>query len=209
VDDDLVRAAYQAFPGFHTALYRELGRLLAGGPARRDVAEHGELIARVSAAFELLVLGALTRAVAERAPRRVLDIGCGARLEPVAMLDAAPGADGVGIDVDDGAVVLAQRTLEQRGLAGRGQVLHADVRKPPDPSGPLAAPFQFALLANVLYYVPMAKRVALLRHIAGLLAPGGVVFVVTTVAVSQLFSRHLDLLLRAQEEQMELSSAES
>lgn len=60
VDDDLVRAGYQAFPGFHTALYRELGPLLAGGPRRRDVAEQGGLVARVSAAFEPLVLDGCT-----------------------------------------------------------------------------------------------------------------------------------------------------
>lgn len=208
VDDDLVRAAYQAFPGFHTALYREIGSVLAGGPARRDVAEQGELIARISAGFEPLVLGALTRAVAERAPRRVLDIGCGAGLELAAMLDAVSAAEGVGVDVDGGAVALARRTLVERGLADRAQVLRADVQEPPDPAGPLAAPFEFALLANVLYYLPVSERVPLLRRIAGLLAPGGVLFVVTTVAAPQLFSRHFDLLLRAQEGEMSLSTAD-
>ncbi len=205
VDDDLVRAAYQAFPGFHTALYRDLDPLLRGGPPRRDVAEQGELIARISAGMEPVVLDALTRAVAERGPRRVLDIGCGAGRELAAMLAAAPGADGVGIDTDAGVTALADRTLAERGLAGRAQVLHADIREPP--SGLLAAPFEFALLANVLYYVPMAERVDLLRQVAGLLAPGGVLFVVTTVATPQFFSRHFDLLLRAQQGGMELSTA--
>ena len=31
VDDDLVRASYEAFAGFHTGLYRGLGPVLAGG----------------------------------------------------------------------------------------------------------------------------------------------------------------------------------
>ena len=205
VDDDLVRAAYEAFPGFHTALYRELGPLLAGGPARRDVAEQGALIARISAGFEPFVLDQLTRAVRERRPGRVLDIGVGAGLQLAAMLDAAPEAEGVGIDVDAGAVALAEETLTARGLRGRAQVLQADIRG--DRAGPLDRPFEFALLANVIYYVPMGERVALLRDIAGLLTPGGVLFVVTTVATQQLFSRHFDLLLRAQEGQMELSDA--
>jgi SAM-dependent methyltransferase len=209
VSDDLVRAAYEAFPGFHTALYRELGPLLAGGPKRRDVAEQGELIARVSAGFEPLVLGALTGAVAAAAPQRVLDIGCGAGLELAAMLEAAPGARGVGIDVDGGAAALAERTLSVRGLVGRGQVVHTDVRAAATGrSEPFAEPFDFALLANVLYYLPMAERVPLLRDVAGLLTPGGTLFVVTTVAAPQFFSRHFDLLLRAQEGQMELSTGE-
>jgi hypothetical protein len=71
----------------------------------------------------------------------------------------------------------------------------------------MAEPFDFALLANVLYYLPTAERVDFLRGVVDLLAPGGAVFVATTVAAPQLFSRHLDLLLQAQEGQMELSDA--
>jgi SAM-dependent methyltransferase len=207
VEDDLVRAAYEAFPGFHTALYREIGPLLAGGPGRRDVAEQGALIARISAGLEPFVVDELTRAVAERHPRRVLDIGCGAGLQLAAMLAAAPEAHGVGIDVDAGAVALAEQTLAGRGLAGRSQVVEGDIRD--GRAGSLREPFNFAVLANVIYYVPTEERVALLREVADLLAPGGVVLVVTTVATSQLFSRHFDLLLRAQEGRMELSDADT
>ena len=96
VDDDLVRASYEAFSGLHTAIYRQMPSMLAGGERRRDVAEHGALIARISQGFEPLVMDVLTRAVIERRPRRVLDIGCGAGLELAAMLEAAPGAHGVG-----------------------------------------------------------------------------------------------------------------
>ncbi len=137
-------------------------------------------------------------------------MGCGAGLELAAMLEAAPQAQGVGIDVDAGAVELARRTLAGRELAGRARVLHTDVRgAAADPSGALAEPFDFALLANVLYYLPMAERVGFLRGIADLLAPGGALFLVTTVAAPQFFSRHFDLLLQAQEGQLELSDADT
>ncbi len=207
VDDDLVRAAYEAFPGFHTALYREIGPLLAGGPLRRDVTEQAALIARVSAAFEPFLLDRLTRAVTDRNPRRVLDVGAGAGLQLAAMLEAAPEAEGVGVDVDQGVVRLAENTLAGRGLSGRTQVLAADIRD--GRPGPLEQPFDFALLANVVYYLPMGERVGLLRDISALLAPGGVLLVATTVATPQLFSRHFDLLLRAQEGHMELSDADT
>lgn len=209
VDDDLVRAVYQAFSGFHTGLYRDLRNQMAGGPPRRDVAEQGALIARISAGFEPFVLDHLTRALAEHAPRRVLDVGCGAGLQLAAMLEAVPAAEGVGVDVDPQAAVLTEQTLTARGLAGRAQVLHADVRSPEARTGPLAGPFGFALLANVVYYLPMAERVALLRDVAGLLEPGGVLMVVTTVASPHLFSRHFDLLLRAQEGEMGLSDVDT
>lgn len=207
VDDDLVRAAYEAFPGFHTAPYREIGPLLAGGPGRRDVAERGALIARLSAGFEPFLLDRLTRAVTDRNPRRVLDVGVGAGLQLAAMLQAAPQAEGVGVDVDEGVVPLAEKTLAGRGLSDRAQVLAADIRvgRP----GPLGQPFDFALLANVVYYLPMGDRVGLFRDIAAVLAPGGVLLVATMVATPQLLSRHFDLLLRAQEGHMELSDVDT
>jgi SAM-dependent methyltransferase len=208
IDDDLVRASYLAFSGFHTALYRDLRAQLTGGPARRDVTEQGELIARLSGGFEPLVLRVLTRTVAARAPRRILDVGCGKALELAAMLEAAPDAHGVGVDVDAAVVELAGRTLAERGLACRAEVLHTDVRTA-DRAGPLAEPFDFALLANVLYYLPMGERVAFLRGIAGRMAPGGTLVVATTVAGPQLISRHLDLLFQAQEGEMELSDADT
>lgn len=209
VDDDLVRAVYQAFPGFHTGLYRDLRPQLAGGPPRRDVVEQGGLIARVSAAFEPFVLSELTATVVERAPRRVLDIGCGAGLQLAAVLSAAPSAHGVGIDADADAATLAQQTLRERGLDGRAHIRRADVRQVvADRTGPLADPFDLAVLANVIYYVPVGERVALLRDVASLLAPGGVLLLVTSVAMRQLFSRHFDLLLRAQEGAMELPDAD-
>jgi protein-L-isoaspartate O-methyltransferase len=205
VDDDLVRASSEAFAGFHTALYRELGPLLTGGPRRRDVVEQGGVIARVSAAFEPFVDAVLRETVVAVAPRRVLDVGCGAGLQLATMLAAAPGSEGVGVDTDGDAVVLARRTLAERGLAGRARVLRGDVRDLP---GGAEAPFDLVLLANVVYYVPVGERVALRRSLAELLAPGGTLLVVTTVATPQLTSRHFDLLLRAQEGAMELPDSD-
>lgn len=199
VDDDLVRASHEAFAGFHTGLYRELGPVLAGGSRRRDVVEQGGVIARVSAAFEPFVDAVLRETVTAGAPRRVLDVGCGAGLQLATMLAAAPGAEGVGVDTDEDAAALARRTLADRGLAERARVLRADVRDLADES-----PFDLVLLANVVYYVPVGERVALLRSLAELLAPGGTLLVVTTAATPQLVSRHFDLLLRAQQGAMEL-----
>jgi SAM-dependent methyltransferase len=209
VEDDLVRATYEAFAGFHTALYREMKEQLRGGPARRDVVEQGGLIARISAAFEPFLLDVLSEAVAECRPRRVLDVGCGAGLQLAAMLEAAPEATGVGVDTDPDAAVLAEQTLVRRGVADRAEVLHADIRRPAEAGAILAGPFDFALLSNVVYYVPVGERVALLREVASLLRPGGVLLVVTTVATPQFVSRHFDLLLRAQEGRMELPEADA
>lgn len=206
IEDDLVRASYEVFAGFHTGLYREIGPLLSGGPARKDVTEQGALIARVSAAFEPFVLDVLTRTVTERRPRRILDVGCGKGLQLAAMLEAAPDAVGVGIDTDPRVTAIAEQTVADRGLAGRATVRIADVRDLPGElaEGPPVERFDLVLLANVIYYVPLSERVALLRHLRGLLTPGGTLLLVTTVATPHLVSRHFDLLLRAQEGRMEL-----
>jgi SAM-dependent methyltransferase len=150
--------------------------------------------------------GVPVRTVTERRPRRVLDIGCGAGLHLAAMLEAAPDATGVGVDVDPDAAALARRTLSERGLADRASVEAVDIQRAlaAGRPGALTDGIDLALLANVIYYVPVHERVELLRAVARLLAPGGALVVVTTVAGPQLFSRHLDLLLRAQEGRMEL-----
>jgi len=210
VDDDQVRSIYEGFGGYHTELYRELRPLLSGGLRRRDIEEHAEVIARLSAVLEPLLHDLLTQTVRERRPRRVLDIGCGAGLHLAAMLEAAPDATGVGVDVDPDAAGLARRTLSERGLADRASVEAVDIRKAlvAGRPGALTDRIDLALLANVIYYVPVDERVELLSAVARLLAPGGALVVVTTVAGPQLFSRHLDLLLRAQEGRMELPAVD-
>jgi len=210
VGDDVVRASYEGFGGYHTELYRDLPALLRGGPGRRDTAEKGEVIARLAAAVYPLIRALLVRTVTERRPRRVLDIGCGAGLHLAAMLEAAPDATGIGVEVDPDAAALARRTLSERGLADRARVEGVDLQAAlaAGRSGVLTEGIDLALLANVIYYVPVDERVELLRTVARILAPRGALVVVTTLAGPQLFSRHLDLLLRAQEGRMELPAVD-
>ena len=85
-------------------------------------------------------------------------------------------------------------------------MLRTDVRAP---AVEAAGPFDLALMANVVYYLPVEERAALLAVVGALLAPGGTLLVVTTVATPQLFSRHVDLLLRAQEGEMALPDADA
>jgi len=206
IGDDVVRATYEGFGGYHTELYRGLPALLRGGPRRRDTIENGEVIARLSVAIFPLVRHLLVNTVVTRRPRRVLDIGCGAGQHLAAMLEAAPHATGIGVEVDPNAAALARRTLSERGLAERGSVEEIDIRQTLAGGRPdaLADDIDLALLANSIYYVPVDERVELLRDVARLLAPSGALVLVTTAAGPHLFSRHLDLSLRAQEGRMEL-----
>jgi predicted O-methyltransferase YrrM len=207
LDDEVLRAAYEGFAGFHTGLYRELPRQLHGGPPRRDIAEQGETIAQLTRAMEPVLHEALEAAVREVRPARVLDVGCGAGQNLAAMLAAAPAAEGTGIEVDDAVADLAERLLARRGLAGRARVLRGDVAALAA-GGQAGGPYDLALLANVVYYLPLAERVPLFRSLAGLLSEGGALLVTTTAATPDPFSRHFDLLLRAQGDGMELPEVE-
>jgi SAM-dependent methyltransferase len=207
LDDEVLRAAYEGFAGFHTGLYRELPGQVHGGPPRRDIAEQGETIAQLTRAMEPVLHEALVTAVREVRPARVLDVGCGAGQNLAAMLAAAPAAEGTGIEVDDAVAGLAERLLAQRGLTGRARVLRGDVVALAA-GGEAGGPYDLALLANVVYYLPFAERVPLFRALAGLLAEGGALLVTTTAATPDPFSRHFDLLLRAQGQGMELPEVE-
>jgi predicted O-methyltransferase YrrM len=207
LDDEVLRAAYEGFAGFHTGLYRDLPSQLHGGPPRRDVAEQGETIAQLTRAMEPVLHEVLVAAVREVRPARIVDVGCGAGQNLAAMLAAAPDAEGTGIEVDDAVAGLAERLLAQRGLAGRARVLRGDVTALAA-GGRAGGPYDLALLANVVYYLPPAARVPLFRALAGLLSESGTLLVTTTAATPDPFSRHFDLLLRAQGEGMELPEVE-
>ena len=199
--DDVVRASYEGFSDYHTGVYDDIEHQLAGGPKRRDVVEKGEVIARLSKAMDPFVLDALDEEVARRQPRRILDVGCGSGSHLVHMLRLSPDATGVGVEADRAAAALARRTVADAGLSERAQIVEGDVRAEPDTG---AGQVDLALLANVIYYLPVAERLPLLRSVAEQVRPGGAVMVVTTALTDAFFSRHFDLLLRAQDGEMGL-----
>lgn len=204
--DDVVRAAYEAFSGYHTGLYRDLDAQLSGGPGRRDIEDEGRLVARLSHVMDQFVLAELDRVVDAADPTRVLDVGCGGAAHLVHLLGRAPGSTGVGVETDPEAAAMARAAVGQAGLARRADVVEADVadylRSRPDER------FDLVLLANVVYYVPFDERTELFRTLAQQLLPGGRLLVVTTARTTERFSRHFDLLLRAQTGERELPDME-
>ncbi|GAB3285563.1 hypothetical protein GCM10027449_30830 [Sinomonas notoginsengisoli] len=207
LDDDVVRAAYEGFSGFHTGLYRELGLQLHGGHPRQDIAERGETIAQLTRSMEPLLHEVLVTEVHRVRPAKILDVGCGAGMNLAAMLNAAPQAEGTGIEIDNAVSDLAERLLEHRGLTGRARVLRGEVATLVA-EGKVGGPYDLVLLANVVYYLPLAQRVPLFQELGKLLSEDGTLLITTTAAMPDPFSRHFDLLLRAQGQGMELPETE-
>lgn len=207
VRDSTGRAMISALGGYHSDLYRELPAQLRGGPGRDDLEAHAELIARASSALAPFIRDTVLAAVKDVKPQRVLDIGCGEGEYLAAMLEEST-AHGVGLEADERVAALASERLAQS-HGTRGQVLVGSA--PADLSRAVEAlggPADLVLMANVIYYVAPRDRAALLREIASVMAPGGAVLLITTVAEPTAESRHLGLLFQAQRIPMLLPTVE-
>ncbi|GAA2498139.1 class I SAM-dependent methyltransferase [Streptomyces thermolineatus] len=108
--------------------------------------------------------------LARSAPAGVLDIGCGWGELMLRILEAAPGATGLGVDVNADDLARGRRNAAARGLAGRARFVEGPAsttaRGPADLVLCLGAG---QALAEEEPYNPAA----VLRALRGLVAPGG------------------------------------
>ena len=74
---------------------------------------------------ELLVETAL-QVIAPGAPARVLDLGVGSGAILLAVLAERPSATGVGVDISDGALAVAQANADALGVVDRIELMHGD-----------------------------------------------------------------------------------
>jgi release factor glutamine methyltransferase len=112
-----------------------LGRRVAGEPLSRILAkrEFWGLEFTLSAdtldprpETETIVEAVLRRKLDRHAPLRLLDLGTGTGCLLLALLSEFPGADGVGIDIAEGAVRTAARNAVLLGLADRARFFVGD-----------------------------------------------------------------------------------
>ena len=193
---DTMRAMVQEAIRYDAAVYAGLEQHLRGAPPGAYLQGTGAVIARASRLVEPVLAPLLRSLVAERHPRRVLDVGCGTGVYLVhAAAAGGPQLSGLGVDLDAAVVELARRRLAEAGLAERFQVRHADIRT----LQLEAAGFDLVLLLQNIYYFAEDQRPELLRRLHGLLAPGGMLLLVSLFAGRSLAAAHYDLLFRATE----------
>ena len=128
--DPVLLAHYRSILDYQGGPYEQLGELLRSGPTegRDDLGPHARVIADVSRAAESFVTPYLGEIVGTVRPRRLLDVGCGTGVYLQAMLDAAPGATGVGIDLAADVIEDARGRIDGAGLAARATLAVGDVR---------------------------------------------------------------------------------
>jgi SAM-dependent methyltransferase len=190
---DTMRAMVQEAVGYDAAVYAGLAAHLRGAPPGEYLHTTGAVIARASRLVEPVLAPLVRSLVAQRHPRRLLDVGCGTGVYLVHAAAASPTLTGLGIDLDEGVVGLARGRLVEAGLAGRFEVRHAEIRSVELP----AASFDLVLLFQNVYYFAADERPDLLRRLRGLLAPGGALVLASLFAGRSLAAAHYDLLFRA------------
>jgi tRNA1(Val) A37 N6-methylase TrmN6 len=99
------------------------------------------------------------RAVAERPPRRMLDLGCGIGTVLLLLAWRFPEAHGVGVEAQDVSVDLARRSLAWNGVAGRCAVGLADLRE----AGAVPERASFDLVTGTPPYLPPGTATASAR----------------------------------------------
>ena len=206
--DPMLVAHYRSMLGYQVGPYAELAALLQSpaGQGRSDLEDQAADIAQVSLAAAPFVTRWLQAAMAERPPRRVLDIGCGTGVYSAAVLSAVPEAHVTGIDLAPAAIDLARSRLSEAGFAGRFDVEVGDARtwRPPAGDG-----FDAVLLVNNLYYFDPAERRALLADLGQRLSPGGELIVVTMTQPGSIAAAHLQFMLVCQAGAASLPTAEA
>lgn len=104
-------------------------------------------------------------------PQRVLDLGCGTGSLGLAILNAFPQCELVGVDVDESMLALATARLAEFGP--RASVLRADLRAE-DWHAKVGNGFDAAVSATALHWLSADHLSALYGRVADLLLPGGI-----------------------------------
>jgi len=150
--------------------------------------QDGELIARSSRILEAFQTEAIRQTFPTEAPLRLLEIGCGSGVYLRHAAEHNSSLTALGVELQQDVASFARKNLREWNLDNRIQVEHGDIRaKTPSEF------FDIATLYNNIYYFPVADRVALLKHIAGFLKPGGFLLLTTCCQEGSLGSEALNL----------------
>jgi len=126
-----------------------------------DAMDHGQVNARFC--DDLLA--------ARAAPGRVLDVGTGTALIPIALCERSADVQVEAIDLAAHMLALAERNVARAGLSGRIRVSRRDAKATGWPEGS----FDTVISNSIVHHIPEPRDV--LAELWKLTAPGGTLFV--------------------------------
>jgi 4-hydroxy-2,2'-bipyrrole-5-carbaldehyde O-methyltransferase len=194
-EGDALRAFTGELADYRGDVYRDLPSQLFGKERGRYLKEYDELIARASRLLEPFIARFVREVVTERAPRTLLEIGCGTGIYVRHAAEACPQLSAVAIDISERVSALAGANFTAWGLANRCTALHADIRQPD--AARLDGPFDVVTLHNNVYYFSESERASLFADLRMRLARGGRLVVTSVFAGKALAAAEFDLVLRS------------
>jgi predicted O-methyltransferase YrrM len=179
---------------YHGSVYDQLPDRLHGAPLGDYLPDTATIVARSSRVAEPFIAQFARDLVKRYQPATLLDIGSGTGIYVRHALDAAPALRAVAIDMQPAVVALAQKNFATWGIAERVTTRVADIRSTDLGDDP---PFDLVTLYNNIYYFRVEERQSLFKRLTELLAPHGVICVVSLTAGGTVLSADLDLTLRS------------
>ncbi len=173
-ENDALLAMTEEVAGLHHKLIAETIPKLRNRELWTLADQDGELIARSSRILEAFQAEAIKSIFPASGALRLLEIGCGSGVYLRYAAERNPSLTALGVELQPAVAEVARKNLRDWGLESKVQVETGDIRaKKPDEL------FDIATLYNNIYYFPVEERVALLKHIAGFLKPGGFLLLTT------------------------------
>jgi SAM-dependent methyltransferase len=130
--------------------------------------QDARMIARSSRLAEPLIREAMDAVIPRRGRLRLLEIGCGTGAYIRHAASRNPELTALGVDLQAEAAALAAENVARWGLESRVRIECGDImERSAEPD------FDIATLHQNIYYFPVDRRVAVLRHVRGFLRTGG------------------------------------
>jgi predicted O-methyltransferase YrrM len=165
---DAAAALVEEVVRLHNTLIIETPQRLREGRSFVLADQEGRLVARSSRVAEPFIGEAVDAVVPAGGPMRLLEIGCGSAVHIRRAAARNAQLTALGLELQAEAAALGRENVSRWGLDGRVTIEVGDVRnRAAEPS------FDLATLHQNIYYFPVERRVAMLRHVRAFLKPGG------------------------------------
>ena len=187
-ENDSSLALVEEIGGLHHKLIAETLPRLRSKELFTLADQDGEMIARSSRIFEPFQAELIQSSFPAHGAVRLLEIGCGSGVYLRYAAARNPELTALGVELQPAVAEMARRNVREWMLEGRVKIEDGDIR-----ARTPGEPFDIATLYNNIYYFPVEERVALLKHIAGFLRPGGFLLLTTCCQGGSLGAEALNL----------------